>query len=154
MFWATRMLIPYRAPTSLAEVTPDMRARLQLSTAFRVKTSRLSPRRRSIGSIPPLPVKCSWQSIIPGMRVRPEASMSSWCARARGRAASSPIQLKTPLSTWTLARDTGPAPVQSMSLTLRMTRSISHPLNLPCVWRHTTTVPRGSQGCSNGGRVP
>ena len=122
--WAMLMLMPKRAPTSRAEVTPDISARRQLATAFRVNSSWVSPRRRSMLSIPPSPVKCSWQSIMPGTRVSPWPLIFSWWTVLRGRAVSSPIQLMRPPATSTLTWAKGSAPVPSMSLTLRTTTSM------------------------------
>ena len=128
--WAMRILIPYQEPTSRAEVTPDMRARRALLVALRVNMSAVSSSRCCIFvmlSAPPSPVKCSWQSIIPGMRVRPAPSMSSWCRCLRGRPVSSPIQLMTTLVASRLTLGTGSAPVPSISLTFRMTTfTLSH----------------------------
>ena len=51
------------------------------------------------------------------------------------------------------------AGIQTVSHSASQVEEISEtgsypPLNCPRVWQHTTTVPKGCQGCSEGRRVP
>ena len=127
---AKGMLMPPLEPTSLAEVMPERRARRALPTALRVATSGGSLARISPLSGPPSLVKCSWQSMMPGISVKPRPSTSSVCEWRAGCAASSPIQVMWPCSASTVTDGAGAAPVPSTSLTLRINKLIASSLYL------------------------